>query len=510
MKYTAFLLFLLSCSIATAQKHDYVWTGGENINNPAITGGFLIDFKELYPAVISHPREFNLFHSSACISDTSGKLQVYTNGCDIVGARNDEILPNGNDINPGYVNQFQCHTEDGVGYYTSGVQSSLFLPLPDSSGIYYLFHKRIKYVYNPFDVLTDMLFYSIVDMNWMGGRGKVSEKNIPLMADTLAAGMMTAVKHANGKDWWIVTPRNTENQIYCFLFTHEGITDTTLQYIGFNLDQDGSCQITFTPDGSKLITCNPYSGLGIFDFDRATGLLSNYRSVDIAPYIWQWTSFTGCAVSPNNRFVYVSSTFDLLQYDLTAPDIAASRIHIGTYDGGENPLATTFGQCHLAPDCKIYLQTGQQAENLHIIHRPNELGTTCEFEQRGLVLTNANRGSLPYFPNYRLGPADNPGEPCTTVTATTAPPTPLPGFSVFPNPAVSDLRIVANRQFSGEGILRLYSGAGALVREATFDASSGTTATVAVTDLPQGLYYYQVWCEGKLVRADKVAVVRGE
>jgi hypothetical protein len=326
------------------------------------------------------------------------------------------------------------------------------------------------------------------------------------MEDSLAAGMMTAVKHANGQDWWIITPRNREDQIYTFLLTKDGIVDTTLQNIGFNLDQDGSCQITFTPDGSKLVTCNPYAGLGIFDFDRSTGLLSNYQAIDIKPYIWKWTDFTGCAVSPNNRFVYVSSTLDLLQYDLSAPDIAASRINVGVYDGGQNPLATTFAQCHLAPDCKIYIQTGQQAKSMHVIHSPNEQGTGCNFEQRGLALTNANRGSLPYFPHFRLGPLDNPGEPCTTVVSTTAPPTPLPGFSVFPNPAVDYLRILPNRLYKGEGVFRLYTGTGTLVREVVFDPLSAATTTVAVEDLLSGIYFYQVWCEGRMVRADKVII----
>jgi hypothetical protein len=491
MRYLLLCILLVVCLVpVTAQKHDYIWPGGENINNPQITGGFLIDFNTLNPVVSSHPRELNLFHSCGSICDTSGNLMAYTNGCDIVSGINDEILDNGADINPGYVNEYQCHSTNGVGSYTAGIQSSVFLPLPDTVGMYYLFHKRIKYSYNPFSVLTDMLFYSVVDMNLNGGAGKVTSKNIPIMEDSLAAGMMTAVKHANGQDWWVLTPRNREDQIYTFLFTKDGIVDTTLQNIGFNLDQDGSCQITFTPDGSKLVTCNPYAGLGIFDFDRSTGLLSNYQAIDIKPYIWKWTDFTGCAVSPNNRFVYVSSTLDLLQYDLSAPDISASRVNVGVYDGGQNPLATTFAQCHLAPDCKIYIQTGQQAKSMHVIHSPNEQGTGCNFEQQGLTLTNANRGSLPYFPHFRLGPLDNPGEPCTTVVSTTAPPTPLPEFSVFPNPAVNYLRILPNRLYKGEGVFRLYTGTGTLIREVFFDPLSAATTTVQVEDLLTGIYFY--------------------
>lgn len=512
MRYQLIIILLAGVIVPlTAQKHDYIWPGGEYIPNSPYTGGFLIDFNTLNPVVSSHSRSANLFLSNGSICDTSGILVAYTNGCSIFSGKTDTIIANGNNINPGPVHNMYCDVNTpntGFGYYPNSPQSSMFLPLPDTTNIYYLFHKKIKLLYNPFDALTDKLFYSVVDMNINGGVGRVVSKNVPIMEDSLAAGMMTAVKHANGKDWWILTPRNRENQIYTFLFTKDGIVDTTLQNIGFNLDKDGSCQITFTPDGSKFITCNPYTGLGIFDFDRSNGLLSNYRAIDIKPYIYQWTDFTGCAVSPNNRFIYVSSTLDLLQYDLMASDIAASQINVGHYDGGQNPLATTFGQCHLAPDCKIYIQTGQQAKSMHVIHSPNEVGTACNFEQQGLPLTNANRGSLPYFPHFRLGPTDNPGEPCTTVVSTTALPTPLPSFSVFPNPASAFLRILPNRLYKGAGVFRLYTGTGALAREAHFEPMSAETVTIQVADLLPGIYYYQIWCEGRMVRADKVIIQR--
>jgi hypothetical protein len=499
-------ILLLFCQNVIAQKNDYVWPGGENINNPQITGGFLIDFNSLTPVVSTRNRPTNLFQSSAAISDTNGQLVAYTNGCAIYSGADDTVLPNGNNINPGSVHNSYCPSNSGFGYYPNTSQSSMFLPLPGSNNRYYLFHKQVKLVFNPFDGFTETLYYSIVEKNESDSAWVVA-KNVPLMKDTLASGMITAVKHANGRDWWIVTPRNREDQIYTFLFTPEGIVDTTLQYIGFNLEQDGSCQVSFSPDGSRFIACSPYTGLGLFDFDRATGVLSNYQSIDIKPHIWQWTDFTGCAVSPNNRFVYVSSTLDVLQYDLQAPDIAASVVNVGHYDGGENPLATTFAQAQLAPDCKIYLQTGQQAKNLHVIHSPNEPGMACNFEQRAVVLPRANRGSLSYFPHFRLGPLDNPGEPCTTVVSTTAPPTLLPVFSVFPNPATTELRILANRAYGDAAQFRLYTGAGTLVREMPFEPSGDTPLRVPVSDLPPGIYYYQVWCAGGLVRADKVVMV---
>ena len=41
-------------------------------------------------------------------------------------------------------------------------------------------------------------------MDKNGGKGKVIYKNKVVYQDTLMWGYLHAIKHANGKDWWIV------------------------------------------------------------------------------------------------------------------------------------------------------------------------------------------------------------------------------------------------------------------------------------------------------------------
>ncbi|MCK6695819.1 MAG: T9SS type A sorting domain-containing protein, partial [Thermoanaerobaculia bacterium] len=123
----------------------------------------------------------------------------------------------------------------------------------------------------------------------------------------------------------------------------------------------------------------------------------------------------------------------------------------------------------------------------------------CNVEQRGLPLPTPSGASMPSFPNYRLGPIESPGLPCSPVVSATAPPTPLPGFSVFPNPAGVTLKIVPNRQYAGMARLRLYDLTGRSVREQVFDPSAPITEMV-VQDLGAGVYFYEVWCEGRVQR----------
>jgi len=110
---------------------------------------------------------------------------------------------------------------------------------------------------------------------------------------------------------------------------------------------------------------------------------------------------------------------------------------------------------------------------------------------------------MPSFPNYRLGPIDNPGLPCSPVVHTHTPPTPLPAFSIFPNPVHTTMKIIPNRQFHGQALFRLNSITGKVALEAVIDPAMPATE-VNVQGLSAGLYFYEVVCEGRVQRTGKV------
>jgi hypothetical protein len=501
MKNILFALLLLP-QILFAQKHDYIWVSGDS-NDPAITthGGITIDFNQKPVNAYYNYRKMNMFICNASICDTAGNLVAYTNGCDIAGA-DDEILENGEEINPGFTWQISCiQNDDG---YASGIQSALFLPLPENDSIYYLFHKQMKLMINPTFAFTEKLLYSIVDMRQNNGSGKVEAKNIELLEDTLSYGELIATKHANGKDWWLVTPRRNSNTFYILKFTNEGIVDTFQQTIGINLNPEGEGvgQITFSSDGSKIYRVNRFDPILVYDFDREAGVFTQFDTISYN-YGDQFIGEVGCAVSPNGRFLYLGCRKFLYQLDLQASDISASQTVVAEWDGYANPFPTLFWQMQLAPDCKIYGLGGGDTRFYHVIHNPDEPGLACNVEQRGLPLPTPSGSSMPSFPNYRLGPIDNPGVPCTATVGTQAPPTPLPVFSVFPNPVSAALKIVPNRQFGGQARVRLFDVTGRMALEEIFDPQSAC-AELDVRALPDGMYFYEIWSEGRVARAGKV------
>ncbi len=76
----------------------------------------------------------------------------------------------------------------------------VIVPCPGNDSIYYVFSVGVTSVYG--------LYYSIVNINANNGFGEVIQKNIQVMPDE-QVDCISAVKHGNGRDWWVVGRRTT-------------------------------------------------------------------------------------------------------------------------------------------------------------------------------------------------------------------------------------------------------------------------------------------------------------
>ena len=496
-------LFLVFPLFSFGQKHDYVWMFGYDSNAtsgyPGIEG-VKIDFNILPPSIEYEVTNMNIFVSNATISDSVGNLLFYTNGCFIAG-KDHELMENGDNINPGEVHDIQC--EYG---YTAGTQSCLILPNPGNSNQYYFFHKHIIYEYEPeFDVITDIIYYSLIDVSLNEGQGSVIEKNIPIVHEPLTYGQLAAVKHANGQDWWIISPGHENNKYYCLLLSSQGSQLVHVQEIGGAIVDGG--QANFSPDGKKYVRYNSLDGLFLFDFDRQSGQLDSFQHIPIK----NEGLADGVTFSPNSRFLYVSAEDSLYQFDMNAPNIINSEALVGVFDGYQSPFSTNFHDAQLAPDCKIYINSFATVDVLHVIHNPDEPGLACNFEQHAVQLPFNHRRSLPSFPNYRLGPlveGEDPPPPCEAVVSTKEEEAPTrQNAYVFPNPAPGYFKVVFEEALRRPGRVVLYNGLGQAVLEEALGAGS-REFRLEVGDVHPGLYFYSVLLEGELVKGGKLVVER--
>ncbi len=491
------LALLLITHTVLAQNHDYNWVLGysSNPNNPEF-GGTNINFGKT-PAEVKYVyRDIDISFNTTSISDSTGNLLCYTNACVVAGA-DDQVLENGDGINPGPIHDSHC-SDDGYPM----TQGSVMIPDPNGNNQYYYFHKPVITIRRPLlDAVCIPFYYSKIDMEANNGAGKVIEKNVPFLQDTIIWSELTAVKHANGRDWWIVTPKYPEAAYVVVLVDTAGVHVQDYQYIGFETPREGvgSSNAVFSPDGKTYARFNSETQLFLFDFDRATGLLSNFRNIQVKPP--EESGASGLAFSPDSKLLYFSMHLHVYQYDLEATDIAASQMIVAEYDGFVDIWQTRFNKATLGPDCRIYIISTGTTKFMHVIEHPNIRGLACEVNQHSFELATRMSRSLPFHPNYRLGPTGHEGYPCdSTLVATVQPIVHIPEVNVYPNPVYDQLQIDLISR-SGIFDFALYSVSGQRV---LFQSGIRHSGSIDVSTLATGMYFWTVSHAGNILQSGKV------
>ncbi len=491
MKNLLFFTFLLlsttSTLIYSQQNYDHNWVfGGQD--------GIHISFNADTVTINYVQLEMRFFVACTSLSDSLGNLLFYTNGCYIANASH-EMMENGDNLNPGFLHDAQC----SHGYPAS--DAVLAIPKPGSLSEYYLFHQAIVLTTeNGVSVRGIPLYVTTVDMSYNNGLGKVTQKNQVVINDTLYIGHLDVVRHTNGIDWWILAPGRIDGDFYRLLVKSDIIEGPFFQQLEFDtLRNKTGAQSVFSPDGSIFVQYKVQDGIYIYSFDRSTGLLSNHQRIPLEEY----TLPGGCAISPNSRFLYVNTVTNIYQFDLEADDIGASKILVAEYDGYVSTFPTSFFKQQLGPDCRIYINSPNGVDVLHVIKYPDLPGLACEVVQHGVQLPARHQISLPNFPHYRTG---TPYPVC----GSTSPVFDLPApealkLSVFPNPASEQITIRLTEPVSEALTWRLFD---ALGRETAVEvlAPYQEEASISVRHLPKGIYFYRVERQGVIAASGKVVV----
>lgn len=408
MKKSLILCCFLCFAFAKAQLESSFWYFGVNAG---------IDFSSGTPTPIDDGQLITL-EGCSTISDALGNLLFYTDGS-LVYDRNHNQMPNG----------------FGLKGNSSSTSSSIVVPDPASNTRYFIFTVDT----NDQDFfLAEGMHYSIIDMTLNSGLGdvEIATKNTQLLART--SEKLTAVENANGTGFWILT--QFEDQFYAFELTTTGLnlipvvstaapfielitssfTNVNVSamrgYIKLNSTGDKLVAAHFsnntTADLAAITNINEarsisYTNGGelyLYDFDNTTGMVTNplplLTKLDGAsPY--------GVEFSSNGNYLYaeidflnpsITSVFEqvrgeILQYDLSAADIAASKEIIYT-----DNLGHFRGALQMGLDNRIY--HSRISENaLSVIQSPDSDGITANYIYNDFVLANNtfSQYGLPIF-----------------------------------------------------------------------------------------------------------------
>jgi Secretion system C-terminal sorting domain len=410
-------------------KRDYVWVAG-------ITSYDFITYNfNISPTQITNsPRPdagYGIVKTNSSICDKNGNLVLYTNGCSILQADHKPV-PGVEEITRGQAANQTCKFK--TGYNTA---RSLFLPDYQAQEGFTLFH--ISYNWQP--ALKTQLMYSRVIPN-VQTKWKAVFTDSLIMPNLEIDIKQAACRHANGRDWWIVNPLRFEPKAITLLYSKGEIKQQWIQNIDTLPVHFTFGGADFTPDGRKYIFYEFKTGVRIYDFDRCTGKISNPKYIkDFVPI--DSTQVGEMVISPNSRFLYLNRGYNILQYDLEANNIGASRTEITSFVTDSitrttSGLAVGYYAGRVGPDGKLYICGPNGGEFIHIIEKPNEKGRACNL--RPYMLPAYNSVDLAYYPNFKLGALK--GSSCDTLTtALKEPERRQVEIKAYPNPTDGLLKL---------------------------------------------------------------------
>ena len=348
-------------------------------NNWVMGRGARVDFNSIPPQV-SDSMKLSTSHSSSSISDGQGNLLFYTAG-DTIYNSDLKPMPNGENL-------------IGAGKYS--FQGIITVPYPGSPGKYVVFNVTVNEdtLYHPGKLLYGGLVLHVVDMSLDGGFGDIAVRDSIVLqpSDSLMAfePRITAAKHANDTDYWIITRKwdgAGVSHFYNYLLDSTGLHPPIISGTGQTINGLGyQGQMKVAPDGSKIAMTagklSPATGmfdpnyLEVFCFNNQTGMVEPSILYEAADFGNMALSF-----SPNGKLLYFTgcgfgSICGAYQIDLDANTMV--QVH-----------SSPSNYMQLGPDGILYLNPSCTSSNcIDAILSPNKQGAACDYTSSYLTFSN--------------------------------------------------------------------------------------------------------------------------
>jgi len=395
--------------------------------------------------------------------------------------------------------------------------SSLILPFPEQDSLYYLFHLNLLQLFN-----RNGVYYTLINP-LKNGIGEVLQKNIFIQNNVYPSDVLAAVKHGNGRDWWVFwrnydklgldtsnvnfQKNNTYNKT---LLTPLGLDPISTQNIGTPSTVSSFGDIAFSKQGDKLAYCSLVGLIELFDFDRCNGILSNPITIRLDTIGVDNLGQISLEFSPNGRFVYVSEwlqdTSKLYQYDLQSTNVFNSRALIDEFI-----FPDIVGMIERWVDDKVYISIADSTSinglldsteytitntHLSVINNPDFPFPQCNYVRNGFSLNGARTfQSLPNNPNYDLGASI--GSICDTLSVGIAENNSEENdIKISPNPVGDNLMLSYKLRYSQQGIVYIYDLLGKLIFSRQV-YGSGTQLLIHTENFQRGMYVISVDDNGK-------------
>lgn len=355
--------------------------------------------------------------TSAVCNPSTGEPLFYTDGHLAWNAPLDSLSPG---------STAPIEGADSVGALNSYTLSTIIVPMPGASNVYYVF--SVGQTYALVEPDTGM-YYSVIDMNANGGRGQCTARR--RLLDRTVSGGVAAVRAERDSTYWVIAHAESGDWFKVWKVGPEGLSGPTVIHAG-GYTGSAVSTIKLSPDGRLLARCvpaeidhEPFDTMGVlqlFSFDPATGAighLASYYTIDTSRYSHGTSSLDSITVpgevefSPDGKYIYAVHGIGSIYHDeqLSAlSQVSISSLIDGTWRDAltvldtmtreryDSATSTTFisgfGALKLGPDGRIYVSGGRDLNGesslyLGVIPSPNTPGKAAGYLQKGLYIGEA-------------------------------------------------------------------------------------------------------------------------
>jgi large repetitive protein len=321
----------------------------------------------------------NTPEGTATVSDRNGNLIFYTDG-DNVWDKTHTLI------------------ETGIGGDVNSSQAALIVPVPGDETLYYIFTTQSVNGSSAYE-----LKYSLFDLKLNSGNGAIVQKDVILFSKS------TERITANAQ--WLIAHEYGNNTFRAYPISPAGIGQPVYSEAGsvhsFNTFQNGEGYMKLGPNNLlavALSTPGVSNLIELFDFNNNTGLISNYRRIDLNEPNGQ---VYGIEFSPGGNKIFATVTGTpspslLFEYFLDSLDRPFFRQRI--QQNGE------FGALQIGPDGQIYMAING-SNSLGLIQAVEDTTLLSGFTLNGFALApgTSSRLGLPNFIQIQGNAFGGPG-----------------------------------------------------------------------------------------------------
>lgn len=314
------------------------------------------------------------FEGVSTISDPlTGDLLFLTNS-QAVYNRQHQQMPNGSLINGG-----------------NTITQVLIIPKPTDQNRYYVFTAEIQ------GFSGEGLRFHCVDLSLDGGYGDVLYKD-SIAYPAPVTEKLTALRHANGIDIWVVAHVYGTNEFLSIRVTPQGVQLPPVisaigKVHGDPSSADALGEMKADRQGGKIAVATAYHPhLEVFGFDQNTGEVHSQMLLQVPGGYdgVNGSGWYGLSFSPDGTKLYACSEFpmnmNVIQFDLNAGSTDDINNSVYTVATG---IDRAFSM-KLAPNGRIYF--GRHGQYLCSIDHPDNYGSACGFDPTAVEFPQVTNG----------------------------------------------------------------------------------------------------------------------